>query len=113
MRNTFSVYSTALLLMAHAAFFGVALLSPLCAYAQPQADELVAPVVTVSGSPESQTLMQPYAGGQVARGGRLGLLGNADFMDTPFNQTSYTADLIEDLQATRLADLLVSDPSVR
>ena len=33
----------------------------------------------------------PYAGGQVATGGQLGLLGNRGVMDTPFNQTSYTA----------------------
>ena len=36
----------------------------------------------------------PYAGGQVATGGSLGLLGNRGVMDTPFNQTSYTAELI-------------------
>lgn len=49
----------------------------------------------------------------MARDGQLGLLGNADFLDTPFNQTSYTADLIEDQQARNLTDLLEVDPSVR
>ncbi|MGV8657476.1 hypothetical protein ACV34L_32545, partial [Pseudomonas aeruginosa] len=29
-------------------------------------------------------------GGQVARGARLGMLGNADVMDAPFSITSYT-----------------------
>ena len=38
----------------------------------------------------------PYAGGQVATGGQLGLLGNRSVMDTPFNQTSYTAKKVQD-----------------
>jgi len=54
-----------------------------------------------------------YAGGQVARGGQVGLLGNKDFMDTPFNITSYTAKKIEDQQATTVADVVSNDPSVR
>ncbi len=55
---------------------------------------------------------EPYAGGQVARRGKLGLLGNRDFMDTPFNQTSYTAKAMEDRQARTVADVMNSDPSV-
>lgn len=55
----------------------------------------------------------PYAGGQVARGGKLGVLGNRDIMDTPFNVTSYTAELIENQQARTIADVLENDPSVR
>lgn len=54
-----------------------------------------------------------YAGGQVARGGQVGLLGNKDFMDTPFNITSYTAKKIEDQQAVTVADVVTNDPSVR
>lgn len=54
-----------------------------------------------------------YPGGQVARGGRVGLLGNRDFMDTPFNVTSYTAETIENQNATTVADVLANDPSVR
>jgi iron complex outermembrane receptor protein len=55
----------------------------------------------------------PYAGGQVATGGRLGLLGNRSVMDTPFNQTSYTAQTMQDQQARTVADVLYNDPSVR
>jgi iron complex outermembrane receptor protein len=55
----------------------------------------------------------PYAGGQVASGGRLGMLGNRSVMDTPFNQTSYTAKLIQDQQARTLGDVVMNDPSVR
>ncbi|YBV94702.1 TonB-dependent siderophore receptor (plasmid) [Phyllobacteriaceae bacterium JZ32] len=59
------------------------------------------------------TLPEGYAGGQVARGGRLGLLGNRDFMDTPFNITSYTSQTIENQGAQTVADVLANDPSVR
>jgi len=55
----------------------------------------------------------PYAGGQVASGGSLGLLGNRSVMDAPFNQTSYTAELIKNQQARTIRDVLMNDPSVR
>ncbi|MCP3390766.1 TonB-dependent receptor [Bradyrhizobium sp. CCGB12] len=54
-----------------------------------------------------------YAGGQVATGGSLGLLGNRGVMNTPFNQTSYTAELIQNQQARTIRDVLANDPSVR
>ncbi|MCV0387466.1 MAG: TonB-dependent receptor [Nitrobacter sp.] len=53
-----------------------------------------------------------YAGGQVARGGQLGLLGNRDLMNTPFNQTSYTSKLMQNQQIKYIADVLQNDPSV-
>jgi iron complex outermembrane recepter protein len=55
----------------------------------------------------------PYVGGQVATGGQLGLLGNRSVMETPFNQTSYTAQKAQDQQAQTIRDVLVDDPSVR
>lgn len=58
-------------------------------------------------------LPSTYAGGQVARGSSLGVMGNKDFMDTPFSITSYTAQAIEDQQASTLHDVLINDPSVR
>lgn len=54
-----------------------------------------------------------YAGGQVARGANLGVLGNKDFMDTPFSVTSYTAQTMEDQQASTLYDVLINDSSTR
>ena len=52
--------------------------------------------VIVTGS---QVQLPPdYAGGQVARGGRVGLFGNLDLMDTPFNSTNYTAEFMRNLQ---------------
>lgn len=41
------------------------------------------------------------------------MLGNRDFMDTPFNITSYTAKKIEDQQASTVADVVSNDPSIR
>jgi iron complex outermembrane receptor protein len=58
-------------------------------------------------------LPQTLAGGQVARGARLGMLGNKDVMDTPFSVTSYTAKTLADLQTVTVADALERDPSVR
>ena len=70
-------------------------------------------VVTASADASSQGLPSAYAGGQVARGGRLGLLGNVDIMDTPFNSMNYTQALIQDQQARSVADVVQNDPSVR
>ncbi|NHZ89845.1 TonB-dependent siderophore receptor [Massilia sp. CCM 8733] len=55
----------------------------------------------------------PYAGGQVARGARLGMLGNADNMAVPFNVTAYTAELMVNQQARSLADVMANDPAVQ
>lgn len=72
---------------------------------------------------EGQTMAPPqaeignlppaYAGGQVARGSKLGILGNRDMMDTPFNTASYTSELIKNQEARTVADVLENDPSVR
>lgn len=61
----------------------------------------------------NDTLPRPYAGGQVARGGRLGLLGNTDLMKSPFSVSSYTSKAIQDQQAATVADVLAKDPSIR
>jgi iron complex outermembrane receptor protein len=76
--------------------------------------ETLLPEVTVqAGSSFADTLPPAYAGGQVARGGRVGILGNKDVMETPFTVTNYTAQVIEDQQARTLADVLANDASVR
>lgn len=61
----------------------------------------------------ASALPETLAGGQVARGARLGMLGNKDVMDTPFSVTSYTAKTLADLQTVTVADALERDPSVR
>ncbi|MEW5712228.1 TonB-dependent siderophore receptor [Pseudomonas sp. SB113] len=58
-------------------------------------------------------LPEVLSGGQVARGARLGMMGNKDVMDTPFSVTSYTAKTLADLQTVTVADALERDPSVR
>src|SRR5438094_6560295 len=61
-------------------------------------------VVSASADASAQGLPAAYAGGQVARGGRLGLLGNVDIMDAPFSATNYTQALIQEQQARGVAD---------
>ena len=83
-------------------------------------DTRLAPIVvttTAEGQPPaSGTVGQPpeaYAGNQVAKGARLGSLGNRSIMETPFSITAYTAKLIRDQQARTVADITLNDPSVR
>lgn len=66
--------------------------------------------------PSTGTLGQPpaaYAGGQVATGARLGMLGNSSILKTPFSISGYTEKLIRDQQAVSVADVTLNDPSVR
>ena len=69
--------------------------------------------ITGRAGPTPGALPPAYAGGQVARGGSLGLLGTRGVMDTPFSTTNYTSQLIENQQARTAADTLVNDASVR
>lgn len=73
------------------------------------------PPVTVSAGAvtASGDLAPAYAGGQMARGGRVGILGGRDMMDTPFNQASYTAQLLQDQQVRLVAEALDNDPSAQ
>ncbi|WFR77191.1 TonB-dependent receptor [Janthinobacterium sp. NFX145] len=70
-------------------------------------------VVNASADASAEGLSKAYAGGQVARGGRMGILGAVDMMDSPFGSTSYTQQFIADQQARSVGDLLQSDPAVR
>jgi iron complex outermembrane receptor protein len=73
------------------------------------------PPVTVNASADASAagLSPAYPGGQVARGGRAGILGTRDSMETPFSITSYTNELIQDKQAKSVGDVLQNDPGVR
>ncbi|MFZ4875545.1 TonB-dependent siderophore receptor [Janthinobacterium sp. Mn2066] len=76
-----------------------------------QQGEVVMPGVTVQAQQGGAT--QAYAGGHVATGGRVGLLGSKDFMETPFNTVSYTERFIEDRQARDITDVISAvDPTV-
>lgn len=69
--------------------------------------------VTADAPVQPDDVSPAYAGGQVARGARLGLLGQTDVMDAPFHITSYTSRALEDRQVTTLGEALSVDPSVR
>jgi iron complex outermembrane recepter protein len=95
-------------------------LQPWAAHAQapqPTPAETGATLSTVtveaSADASAEGLTKPFAGGQVARGGRVGVLGNQDYMSTPFNVTSYTNELIQNQQARSVGDVLQNNPSVR
>ncbi len=61
---------------------------------------------------EQRRVTGDYAGGQVVWR-RVGLLGDKDFMDTPFNTVSYTESFIRDRQAKDLTDVIAAtDPTV-
>lgn len=72
------------------------------------------PSITVTGAAEARPDDTPpvYAGGQVSRGARLGLMGNVDMMSTPFSVMSFTSELIRNQQARSLSDLIANDPGV-
>ncbi|WP_043519332.1 TonB-dependent receptor [Achromobacter arsenitoxydans] len=69
--------------------------------------------VEASADASAGGLSAPFAGGQVARGGRVGILGTLDNMSTPFSVTSYTNELIQDRQAKSVGDVLQNDSGVR
>ena len=70
-------------------------------------------ITVTAAAPTADELPEAYAGGQVARGGRVGLLGNRDFMETPFNTTSYTEQFVKDRQAQDIGSVIgATDPSV-
>lgn len=62
---------------------------------------------------EIGTPPQLYAGGFVDRTNRVGVLGNRDYMDTPFSVTTYTEKTIQDQQALTLIDVVAVDPTIR
>ena len=103
-----SALSIAILLLAAGQAHGQAAAAPAAAASEAQTQQVV-----ISADASAGGLKAPYAGGQVARGGRVGLLGSQDVMSTPLTITNYTARLIEDQQAASLADVLQNDPAVR
>ena len=65
-------------------------------------------------NPNSTMSLPPvYAGGQVASGGRAGLLGNRSIFDIPFSQTNYTEQLMRDQQVRSIYDVFENNPAVR
>jgi len=81
----------------------------------PDAEPVTLPTVVINASADASAegLKPAYAGRQVARGGRVGLLGSQDMMDTPFSITNYTQELMQNQQAASVGDVLQNDPAVR
>lgn len=79
------------------------------------AEDIILLPITVEASADASAegLSPAYPGGQVAKGGRAGILGTHDNLDTPFSITSYTNELIQDKQARSVGEVLQNDPSVR
>lgn len=73
----------------------------------------LAEVKVIAQAERAGELPEAYAGGQVARGASLGVLGRTDFLDAPFNITSYTAQLIENQQVRSVSDIVANDSAVR
>lgn len=69
--------------------------------------------VEASADASAGGLAPAFAGGQVATGGRVGVLGTLDNLSTPFSITSYTNELIQDKQARSVGDVLQNDAGVR
>ena len=78
-----------------------------------KAVELDALTVTASADASAEGLSPAFEGGQVAEGGRAGILGTKDHLETPFSITSYTNEFIQDRQAQSVGDVLRADPGVR
>ncbi|WP_313759477.1 TonB-dependent receptor plug domain-containing protein, partial [Diaphorobacter nitroreducens] len=91
----------------------VALQSMAHAQGTPSAPELPTVEVNASADASAQGLSPAYAGGQVARGGRVGILGTRDPQETPFSITAYTNELIQDKQARSVGEVLQNDSGVR
>ncbi len=68
------------------------------------------PAVTISAT---ATDTSAYAGGYLAKGGGLGILGSAGVMEIPFATLNYTAELLQDQQARSVADVVLNDASIR
>ena len=68
--------------------------------------------IVASADASANGLMEAFAGGQVATGGRVGVFGNQKNLDNPFSLTSYTNQYIQERQAKSVGDVLQADPSV-
>jgi len=78
----------------------------------PRADAQAAPVLETITVTATQQPAPAYAGGDMARGGTVGLLGQRDMMDTPFATLNYTQQFIQDSLMQTTSELVtLVDPS--
>ena len=64
-------------------------------------------------TPGGEQLVPAYLDGQIAHGGRIGMLGEQKAMDVPFNVIGYTSKLVQDQQAKTIADVVKNDAGVQ
>lgn len=86
------------------------------AFAADEKKEDTIVVQSTAGSdfkPGGDQLLPAFLDGQVANGGRMGMLGQQNAMDVPFNIISYTSKLVEDQQAKTIADVVANDAGVQ
>ncbi len=77
-------------------------------------DTIVVPATPASDfKAGGDALVPAYLDGQVAHGGRLGMMGEQKAMDVPFNVIGYTAKLVQDQQAKTVADVVSNDAGVQ
>lgn len=104
---------TRALLISSVAAVAVAAVNEAAAEGRPAEPDIVLDELSVEGTARRLGPVPAYAGGQVAQGGRLGLLGNTEAQKAPFSIVSYTDALVRDRQARTVSEALVVDPSVR
>ncbi|MFP2238195.1 TonB-dependent receptor [Pseudescherichia vulneris] len=63
--------------------------------------------------PGGDQLVPAFLDGQIAHGGRMGMLGEQNAMEVPFNVIGYTSKLVKDQQAKTIADVVRNDASVQ
>lgn len=101
------------LLISSVATVALAAVNEAAAEGRPDEPDIVLDELSVEGTARRLGPVPAYAGGQVAQGGRLGLLGNTEAQKAPFSIVSYTDALVRDRQARTVSEALVVDPSVR
>ncbi|MCA1251352.1 TonB-dependent receptor plug domain-containing protein, partial [Pantoea sp. alder70] len=75
--------------------------------------------LTVTATPQADfksggnDLVPAFLDGQIAHGGRLGMLGEQNAMDVPFNVIGFTSKMIQDQQAKTIADVVRNDAGVQ
>ncbi|WP_174559860.1 TonB-dependent receptor [Acinetobacter bouvetii] len=67
------------------------------------------PTITLQAEADTAS----YAAGKLAQNTQLGALGNQKIIDTPFSVVAYTEKLIEEQQASTVAQVLKNDASIR
>lgn len=103
-----------LLALAIGAASQTAMAANAAAAKQPGEETLIVEANETSDFKSGGDLVVPaFLDGQIAHGGRLGMLGEQKAMDVPFNVIGYTSKLIQDQQAKTIADVVSNDAGVQ